>query len=395
MATNSGPRRQKGALIIGGDFQGLGILRSLHAEGVPAFVIDHDTCISLFSRHAAGFRRCPRISEESAFAGFLADLVDEEGMLGWVVYPTSDEAVSFVSRHKAAIERRLKVPTPSWDVTRLLYDKRLTYRLANRLGIDIPRTWYPDCLDDVRSLDPPFPAIIKPAVTDHFFPATKAKAIQVRDHEEMIGAYRRACQIVAADEIMIQEVIPGGTEHQFSFCSLFKDGQAKAKLVARRARQHPMDFGHASTFVETVDIPELETLGSRMLAGAGYYGLSEVEFKRDPRDGVFKLLEVNARTWGWHSIGLKAGVNFSHLLFQDMMGHAAESNGYQVGVKWLRFITDVPTAVREIAGRRMTLGEYVTSLKGKKAYAVFAGSDPLPFLMEFVLMPYLYRKRGF
>ena len=34
----------------------------------------------------------------------------------------------------------------------------------------------------------------------------------------------------------------------------------------------------------------------------------EIEFKRDIRDGRPKLLDINARAWGWHSIGARAGV---------------------------------------------------------------------------------------
>ena len=57
-------------------------------------------------------------------------------------------------------------------------------------------------------------------------------------------------------------------------------------------------------------IPELEQYGSVLLKEIGYYGLSEVEFKKDPRDGRYKLLEINARTWLWHSLAIRCGVDF-------------------------------------------------------------------------------------
>ena len=74
-------------------------------------------------------------------------------------------------------------------------------------------------------------------------------------------------------------------------------------MTVRRRRQHPSDFGRASTFVETIELPEIEEPSCRFLAAIGYYGLVELEYKRDPRDGVCKLLDVNARTWGYHSLG--------------------------------------------------------------------------------------------
>ena len=39
--------------------------------------------------------------------------------------------------------------------------------------------------------------------------------------------------------------------------------------------------------------PEVEPLGFRLLKSMGYHGIASVEFKRDPRDGQFKLMEVN------------------------------------------------------------------------------------------------------
>lgn len=81
-------------------------------------------------------------------------------------------------------------------------------------------------------------------------------------------------------------------------------------MVARRRRQHPHEFGRATTFAETVDLPVLEERSERLLATLEYYGLAEVEYKQDPRDGEYKLLDFNARAWGYHSLGAEAGVDF-------------------------------------------------------------------------------------
>jgi hypothetical protein len=49
----------------------------------------------------------------------------------------------------------------------------------------------------------------------------------------------------------------------------------------------------------------------------------------------------------------------------------------------------------EIMKGRMSPAEYVTSLKGKKEFAVFSLDDPLPFFAEILMIPYLWVKRGF
>ena len=58
-------------------------------------------------------------------------------------------------------------------------------------------------------------------------------------------------------------------------------------MVARRIRQHPAEFGRATTFAETVDIPTLQERSERLLRAIDYYGLAELEYKRDSaRRGV-------------------------------------------------------------------------------------------------------------
>ena len=156
-----------------------------------------------------------------------------------------------------------------------------------------------------------------------------------------------------------------------------------------------MDFGQASTFVETVDIPELEAMGSHFLSAMDYHGLCEVEFIKDPRDGVYKFLEVNPRVWGWHTLALRAGVNLPYLSYLDTMNQETRDGYFKKGVKWVRLMTDVPTVLSEMARGRMRLKDYFQSMKGEKEFAVLSLRDPLPFLGELFLLPYLWRKRGF
>jgi predicted ATP-grasp superfamily ATP-dependent carboligase len=166
-------------------------------------------------------------------------------------------------------------------------------------------------------------------------------------------------------------------------------------MVSRRLRQHPHDFGRASTFVETVERPELEALSTRLLNGIHYYGLVEVEYKQDPRDGQYKLLDINARTWGYHTLGAVAGVDFPYLLYCDQIGKPVSNVRAKSGRSWIRMLTDFPTAVLDIAHGRLSLSEYLHSLRTFDIEAVFNLGDPMPGVVECILLPYLIIKRGF
>ena len=156
-----------------------------------------------------------------------------------------------------------------------------------------------------------------------------------------------------------------------------------------------MEFGHASTFAELVDIPELQQIAEKFLRLINYFGIAEVEFMLDPRDNHYKLLEVNPRVWGWHTIAIAAGVDLPYLLYQDMVGQNMEIKHPSKHMKWVRLITDIPTVLLEIAKGKMRIRDYISSMKGKKEFAVFALDDPLPFFAEIVMFPYLWIKRGF
>jgi predicted ATP-grasp superfamily ATP-dependent carboligase len=239
------------------------------------------------------------------------------------------------------------------------------------------------------------PVAIKPAIKEHFIYATKAKAWRADTREERRMLFERAAEHVEPGEVMIQELIPGNGDHQFAYAAFFKNGEALGSMVVRRQRQHPPEFGRASTFVQTIELPILETLSQQFLQAIDYYGLVELEYKFDARDGSYKLLDVNGRTWGYHTLGAGAGVDFPYLLYADQMGESVEPSRGRAGVNWIRLVTDVPTAVVEMLGGRLDWREYFRSLKSVDVEAVFKREDLLPGIMELALIPYLSLKRGF
>jgi D-aspartate ligase len=388
-------RRPVGAIVIGGDYQGLGIVRSIGRHHVPVCVIDDEISIARFSRFTTHSIKVASLRQEKETVDSLLDVGRRLGLDGWVVYPTREETVAALARYRSQLTDLFRVPTPDWETTRWVWDKRNTYRLANQLHIPTPRTWYPQDPDELEQIDAEPPFAVKPAIKEHFIYATKAKAWRANNRSELRELFQQAAAQVGPGEVMIQELIPGDGRQQFAYCAFFKEGQAVGSMVVRRNRQHPPEFGRASTFVETVELPQLEALSERFLRAINYYGLVELEYKLDPREGLYKLLDVNGRTWGYHTLGFGAGVDFPYMLFADQLGESVESCRGRSGVSWIRLITDVPTGVLEILGRRQDFRAYLRSLKRFDVESVFSREDPFPGLAELALLPYLSVKRGF
>lgn len=386
------PVRRAGAIVIGGNYRSLGIVRSLGRRGIPVWVLNDAHRLASASRYACHSESWPA-SSETEQRNYLLELGTRYQLEGWALFPTTDESAALVARHHTALAEQFRLTTPEWDVMRWAYDKRLTYRLAADLQIDYPRTSYPTSREAVERLDCGYPAILKPAIKERVNRLTVEKAWRIDDREALLARYDDACALVDPDVVMVQELIPGHGESQFSYAALCVDGRPLASLVARRARQYPMDFGRASTFVETVDQPEVESLAQRLLEAMAYTGLVEVEFKRDPRDGRFKLLDVNARVWGWHTLGQRAGLDFPYLTWQFIHGDPVPAIRARPGVRWVRLVMDIPSVLSAIRNGNLTPRDYLRTFRGPLEFAIVATDDPVPALVEMPLLAYLLWKR--
>jgi predicted ATP-grasp superfamily ATP-dependent carboligase len=387
--------RDVGAIVIGGDHPGLAIARSLGRRKIPVCVIDDHHPISTYSRYATRVVRAKNLRDPLKTVDSVLEVGHRFNLRDWVLFPTRDETVMAFALYRDRLAEFFRVTTPPWETTHLAWDKANTYKLAEALGIPAPRTWTVQSAAELRSLYSYLPLAIKPAIKEHFFYSTGAKAWRAETPEQLQDLFEAAAEKIKLSEILIQEIIPGDGDRQVSYGVFFRDGRAHSSLVARRLRQHPREFGRAATYVETAEIPEIEELSQRFLRAINFYGLAEVEFKQDPRDGCYKILDVNARAWGFHGLGHAAGVDFPYLLFADQMGYPTHPCRARVGVGWLRLLTDTPTALSDMLGGRLSFGSYLQSILHTKTESVFCWHDPLPSLAEFLLLPYLLKKKIF
>jgi predicted ATP-grasp superfamily ATP-dependent carboligase len=389
--------KQPGVVVLGAETQGLGILRLLAEHSIPTIVVDQDDRgVARFSRFCKSFLRSPRYSCTDEFVDFLLDVCRDYRLSDWALFPTDDEQVKALSMRKDDLEMFYRVWTPRWTTIDKLYRKDLFYEYARGLGLAIPKTYKVASLEMLDGLELVFPVIVKPSVKNRFYPRFRKKAIEAQNLVELRRIMERVTEVVPLSDLLIQEVIPGAGDTQFSYVTFFRDGKPITDVTARRTRQHPMNYGQASTFVETVDYPVLREISVQLLSSLDYYGVCEVEFKHDRRDDLPKLLEVNARFWGWHTLVRRCGANYPHLLYCDIYGKRPPQFTLDTrGVRWVKLITDLPIVIVEMAKQRLSLRSVLLQYSGRLESATFACCDPVPFFAEWVLAPYLLRKRGY
>jgi D-aspartate ligase len=374
--------RSRGALVIGGDYKSLGVVRSLGRRGIPVWVLTDEHLLAGWSRYCRRAVPWPAAPEIDQVARLLA-LARENALGGWMLFPGGEEAAALIARNHDRLAERYRLSIlVEWTTLQKAYDKRLMHQLADDVGVEHPLTRYPRHRDDVAAYDGPFPVVLKPAIRPTIDPFTIDKGWPATDLASLLARYDEACAVSDPAAIMIQEVISGGGESQLSFAALCRSGEAIASVVARRARQWPMDFGRASTFVETIEAPEIEELAARVLRALRFDGIVELEFKRDTSDGRLMLLDINPRVWGWHTLARGAGVDVPYLLWRMVHGERVEPVRARPGVRWVRGLTDVPTAIGAIRHGKLSAVHYLWSLRPPIECAVLALDDPLPALLE-------------
>jgi D-aspartate ligase len=228
--------------------------------------------------------------------------------------------------------------------------------------------------------------IVKPTMSEGRNAFVDAKAWRADDPRALTVRYEKAAALVGAERIMVQELIPGNGRAQMSYAAVWDRGEPIGSLTARRLRQYPVDFGFTSTYVETVTLPQIEQAACRFLKSLEYSGLVEIEFKYDARDGTYKILDVNTRSWTWIALGAAAGVDFAFIQWQLAVGREVDRISGRPGATWRYLSRDLAVALLEMFAGTITPADCLRSLRHAPAAAVLAWDDPLPALIDLPLV---------
>jgi predicted ATP-grasp superfamily ATP-dependent carboligase len=341
---------------------GLAAIRSLGRAGVRVLALDH-------RRSALGFRSryaepvlTPDPQDEEAFVSFLAGL---EFAAPAPVFVTHDEPLNAIARGAGRLGGRFLYPFPPWEVLARIQSKRSQLEAAEAAGIPVPRTAHPRSAEEARAAaeELGLPVLVKPSSTEGFKRRFGRQAFRSETAADVERAYADA----EPYEPMVQEVIPGGDGELYSLGSyLAEGGEALGLFCGRKLRQTPPGVGTCRVG-EAVWVDEVVEQGLALLRALGFHGLSQVELKRDPRDGAYKLMEVNPRLFQWHGLAAACGVDLPLIAYRDLTGERPEPVSSTGRRRWA--ITLLP-------------GESPAPQRPPYVDAVFARDDLKPALVQ-------------
>ena len=362
---------------------GLGVIRNLGRNGVDVYCVVNKKDEAIYSRFCKKYYTIPNIQKSKSILRRF--LVNKKLNNCAVLFPTSDLYSLHLSELKEELEGNYYLPLSSHEIVRTLVDKREFYRSLSECGVPHPITYIPEDTEDVRRIsnEIKYPVFIKPSMSQQFSNIFRRKGFVAKSAEELMHYYLLALNHKL--EVIFQEVIPGlaakniyGIEGYFD-----KNHDPKAFFAHCRLRGWPPVFGNTclreSISISDVIVPH--TITKNYLQHLKYHGLIEAEWKMDPRNGVFKLLEINARQSMQNSLPARCGINLSLIAYLDSIGKEIEyTEDYETGIKWAFLFDDLRSTIK--TSKNMTIKEWVSSLHGIKEWAYFSADDPVPWIIN-------------
>ncbi|MCE5328562.1 MAG: hypothetical protein LLG01_19335 [Planctomycetaceae bacterium] len=370
------------AVVVGLNINGLGVARALGRHGVSVTVAALDARVpEARSRYIRDIWVC---------GDFAADLtrvlLEKRSAFSQppVLIPVTDQAVRTLAANRSALQQAYRLAMPKADLVEALLDKTAFAALAEKLGQPTPQTFTVHGANEVSAAATRvrYPCVLKPrAKSPAYSQAGGKKAYVLASPRELLQTYG-AIGAAAEGGMIIQEYIPGSDE-LVHFCLQYydRDSRALASFCGRKIRQWPPHCG-GTACCQPLAMEELVERSTAFFQAVGFHGLCSMEFKRDPRDGGFRLIEPTVCRTDWQSgVADLNGVPIAYVAYCDLTGRGVpplKRNGHRV--RWVNFAGDRKSAAYYRQQGQLSLGGWLASLRPPVRGAYLAGDDPMPWL---------------
>ncbi len=390
------------ALVFNCHYNGLSIIQELGRHGVQVFALDSTRSVGTVSRYAE-FWRCPDpLKDEEGFINFLLDR-GRIFKVPPVLFPTNDHWVTAIAKHKVHLERYYIPCVADWSVVELLVRKDKFYPWAMERGYPVPKLYPIDEL--MKAESDVYPVIAKPKyrrLSGQGREGDKGNIVKRLDENRMVVLESNSAlhRFLSANEdllpyLIFQEYVPGMADRMYTV-GIYADRNHDVLgiFTGRKVRGFPPDIGDCVVGQAEKLPSELVTLVKKMVKDLHYHGIAEFEFKKDPRNGEFRLIEINPRSWSWIGITPACDVSLPWIAYADLTGIekvlCKESVVDQGDVKYIKILEDFWNCKHSykksgFPAYQMSMMQWWKSLRAKKKIcAEFCYDDPIVGLYSLV-----------
>ncbi|MHA2060674.1 MAG: carboxylate--amine ligase [Candidatus Sifarchaeia archaeon] len=382
------------------------VVRSLRKRNIETSLLDHmqERNVSRFSRWRPKSIYSP--SPINDMKGFITALTRHVSSGRYfTIFPVTDPTLLPISEYRKQLAPYLRFVLPSHESVMTAFDKSKTIKLAQEIGVPIPKTFHVENTSEAINVSEKirYPAVIKPRQSYTWGKdgqATLYRPFYVNSAPELISTYKEVEQ--KSPSPLVQEYVPG---YNISVAVLFEHGELKAACFIGVKRTIPVRGGN-SVLRESIPLdPTLLRYTQELLSGLCWHGVAEVEYRIDSRDLAPKLMEINARIWGSMNVAIESGVDFPYLLYLLATGESIEPVfKYKIGVKYRWLNADVQNLISIIKNKQRLINtenysklnailDFLKFYETNMHYDGFTLSDPMPFFMDEALSIYDVAKR--
>ena len=374
---------KKPVVVLNCKLGALAIMRSLGKLGVPIYGVDSDP-------HAPGLlsRYCKKkyvfeydSKNPRSYLDFILSLGREIGPEA-ILIPTSDAMSSFVSNNSKQLAEYFLFPEMPSSLVDGLISKEGMYHLAIENNIPTPKTIFPKNLDDVLecAADIAYPVMLKAIDGDRLQERTGKKMVAAICRDDLVEKYR-ALEDPEQPNLMLQELIPGGDDQVYIFNGYFNaQSECLAAFTGYKVRQFPIHVGCAS-LGECRWNEDVARITIDFMKAIGYRGILDIGYRLDPRDGLYKVLDINPRVGQAFRLFLdEGGIDVVRALYLDLSGQRIPVIVPREGRRWMIEDWDFISCLHYYQEGSLKFREWLRSFKRLEEGAWFCWKDPYPFL---------------
>lgn len=322
--------RQFQPVLLGSDINVYGMARSFHEEyKVNSLAIGKailGPCTASKIVRVAVVE--PKLEDDKVFVQTLVSFADKFHKASdkqLLLVSCGDNYSKLIARNQDALAPYYAFPRVSEELLVKLSLKESFYALCDTYGLKHPQTLI--CtFDSYRSIALPFeyPVIVKPsnsvAYWNCHFPHKK-KVFLAESEAELKQIMDAIYSSSYKDSLILQEYIPGPDSNmRVVNCYCGRDKKVKLAALGRvLLEEHtPEGIGSYAGIISDKD----EAITNKIitfLESVGYAGFANFDMKYDPRDGSYKLFEVNLRQGRSSYFVTAAGYNLAKWMVEDLI----------------------------------------------------------------------------
>ena len=372
------------ALVLSTHTMGYGVIKSLGIMRVPITAVYYNhTDMGYLSKYVKESIKSPHPEKnEDDFVELLIKIGKRKNRP--ILIPANDETLVPVAKFRSDLERYFIVACPEYNTMLNYISKENTYKIAEEIGIPIPKTYKPESLDDLilisKQID--FPCIVKPMQSHLYYGLFKRKMLVVNDLKEMEKEYNRIIENGLG--CVIQEYIPGDERQGYNFNSYRYSDSSVIQFMSNKIRYSEGGIGIPTCVISTPNIDVVSEQGLKLLNYLSYTGYSCIEFKFDSRDGKYKLMEMNGRHNRSTLLALKCGINFPWIEYADLTLNKKFSKiDYKTEIYWIDFYRDLESLPKRLIKEKYSVISFFKPYLSKKVFSEISFTDLKPTFKRF------------